>query len=69
MGGADAPYPRLDDDAAAYSAPVRPSGITTQVRTKRRRTEINGNPTAADATTQSPPRPEPPHGGGSDDER
>ena len=67
--GADSPYPRLDDDAAAYSAPVRPRGITTTVRTKRRRTEITGNPATADATPQVAPRSEPPHGGGGDDER
>jgi len=67
--GADAPYPRLDDDPPAYSAPVRPRGITTTVRTKRRRTEINGNPATADATAPAAPRPEPPHGGGSDEER
>ena len=67
--GRDAPYPRLDDDAAAYSAPVRPRGVTTTVRTKRRRTEINGTLATADATTQVAPRSEPPHGGGSDDER
>jgi 23S rRNA pseudouridine2605 synthase len=69
MAGADAPYPRLDDDAAAYSAPVRPRGIITTVRTKRRRTELNGSAATADTTAQAAARPEPPHDGGSDDER
>jgi 23S rRNA pseudouridine2605 synthase len=65
--GAEAPYPRLDDDAAAYSAPARRPTITTQVRTKRRRTELNGNPAGTDATAPAVPRPEPSNGG--DDER
>jgi 23S rRNA pseudouridine2605 synthase len=65
--GAEASYARLDDDAEAYRAPARPSGITTQVRTKRRRTELNGSAAAAAEANANAAPPEPPKG--SDDER